>query len=612
MRRSTFEGATRVYQYGCRGEPVLDEAAIGQLRLANQLWNALVEIDQAHQGAVDAAWQAQPEVAVATELLEAADAALAAALEAAAEERKQARSRHPRSSRAAELAGLRAQRKVARLAQREAKAAAYDALAPLFHDLTAARRAAVKATYATYVQASGLYWPTYNAVIQAHDTAAAAVASRRKAGAAAELHFRRFEGNGTWTVQLQRAAADPERTFAGLLAGDTKWRQVARIDVEPVLADPSAWEALSPAQRRRAGRGQLAIRIGSRPDRSAIWLELPVTFHRPIPADADITQIQVTRRRIGTHFELSASFTCRLAAPAPISSVHGVVALDIGWRRLSDGALRVAVWQSPVTRTLQLPEPARRWVRPMAGGGELILPAPWLAEQTAMEKIQALRDLKLDALRPLVVEWLAEHPDATEALDIRGEVSRWRSPARFAALALRWRDNRQSGDPTVLAALSAWRVQDRHLYERVANTRDQLGRRRREVYRCVAAALVDTYGVIALETMHIGQITRPGPAEDPSDEQADAARRQARAASPGMLTGAIRTAAQREGVVVVEVPAKDTTRIHQPCGTRLEASAAERITMWCPVCECGFDQDQNAAANLLASAEVSSACDQAI
>ncbi|MCL6091940.1 MAG: zinc ribbon domain-containing protein [Actinobacteria bacterium] len=163
------------------------------------------------------------------------------------------------------------------------------------------------------------------------------------------------------------------------------------------------------------------------------------------------------------------------------------------------------------------------------------------------------------------------------------------------------------GDEAVLRRLEAWRKQDRRLYERVAHTNDKLAGRRREAYRVLAAQLCHAYGAIVVEDMAIPQVTRPGPAEAPTDQQADLARRQARVAAPGLFRSVLATTAKREGVRFISAPAAGTTRMHNACGTHLDQSGARSITMWCPVCEVPFDQDENAAKNLLATLAVTQA-----
>jgi transposase len=151
----------------------------------------------------------------------------------------------------------------------------------------------------------------------------------------------------------------------------------------------------------------------------------------------------------------------------------------------------------------------------------------------------------------------------------------------------------------MVAALEAWRVQDRHLGEWVAQARDQMTRRRREVYRTVASRLAAAYGTVIVEKFELPRLGREPSRETEADYQQDAGRALARMAAPGGLRHALTQAAVREGGRVLTVPAEGTTRVHAPCDTWLEADFAASRSVWCDGCGTMFDQDFNAAENLL-------------
>src|ERR1019366_833805 len=56
MKRSTFDGEAIVYRYGCPHWADLDEAGLGQLRLAHNLWNELVAGELQHEETVRQLW----------------------------------------------------------------------------------------------------------------------------------------------------------------------------------------------------------------------------------------------------------------------------------------------------------------------------------------------------------------------------------------------------------------------------------------------------------------------------------------------------------------------------------------------------------------------------
>lgn len=605
MKRSTFEGRVAVYQYGCPAKVAISDAGMAQLRQANRLWNDLVEIQRKHEAEVAALWETHPEVAEAAARLAEAELASKEAGAAVKEARQSERSRTvPKELRdRAKAAGMAL--KECRLGLRAAKAAFYDVAKPAFVALGEGTRAAKKALYACHVQDAGLYWATYNATVQSFETSLGRLYAKRAAGEPSELHFHPFVGEGTWTVQLQREAGDPARTWSALTRGTSKWRNT----VLPGDTNSDEWDGFTRGERRRQARTRIAIRIGTTENREPEWLTLPVSIHRPVPDDADVTQVQVTRRRVGTHYRHSVAVTCRLPAAAAVER-KGLVAVDLGWRRRDDGSLRVGVWRgmapvADVTVSGWLAE----WIRTGDHGrsGEVVVPKSWLEEMARLDGVASLADTKRNALRDELVKWLKERPDAAENLGVTpAELAHWRSAGRLARLVLRWRQARMAGDESIFARAEAWRCQDRHLVEWESQGRDQLIARRREAFRVVAAQLVAAYGCFVAEDMPIPQLTRKGKPEDGPDYMEEAARKSAKYAAAGSLRAAIKLAAAREGVSAMEVPSMGTTKVHALCGTWLDHDFSEQIMAWCPICEMGFDQDVNACENLLrlASGEV--------
>ena len=83
----------RVYQYGCSSRATLDGAALGQLRLAHELRNSLVEIERAHAERVADGWASRPDVAGLIARLAGLDAEIVVAVESVTRWRASARSK---------------------------------------------------------------------------------------------------------------------------------------------------------------------------------------------------------------------------------------------------------------------------------------------------------------------------------------------------------------------------------------------------------------------------------------------------------------------------------------------------------------------------------------
>lgn len=537
-RRSKHTGVTRVYRYGCPYWAEFGDAAMGQLRLAHELRNKLVEIEHAHAEAVREVWARCPSVAASAGHVDQAQERLAALRGRAKAERVTDRATTARQGTTAELRAARLGLKTAKAALREAKNAAF-VDGDLFAVASDERRKAIKVTYAEFSQERGLFWATYNDVAAHHETALRRVKQARQEGRKAELRFHRWTGEGTLAVQLQRQAGDPARTPALIASGTGKWRNVAIL--APWIS-PAEWDEMPRPLRCKARLGELRARAGG-----DACLVLPVIVHRPIPEDAEISDIRVTRRTIAGKSRISVAVTCLLPAPAP-SAGGTVTAVRLSWASAGDGWLRVARIASsrplpPVPASLA---PLVR-VSPDGTAAEMHFSPEWRALLDRDAGIRSYRDQETDDLRAEVVAALEADPALAASLDVPpSHVARWRAPRRFARLCGMWPQ-----DHPLAARLESWRKRDRHLWSFESNERDQAIARRRDAYRNLAAWLCRCSRQVVLHGLDLASLKRvPGVgAED--GEQARHGRAQLQMVAPGELRSAIEAAASRLGVEVI-------------------------------------------------------------
>ena len=608
MKRSSWEGQTVVYRYGCPATADFDETALAQLRLAHDLRNELVAIYRRHEDAVALAWATRPEVAEISATLAAKEAGLREVLERVRASKVRARSQVVPAGLRRDATEARRQLRQTKEMLRLAKNAAFADLRPVFAALSDQMRADRKATYAEWVQRDGLYWATYNDVLAHFDATIKAISRLRLEGRPADVRFHRFDGTGTLTVQLQREASDGPRTPRVLASGTSKWRNVIRL---PALSDE--WEQMARSERRRAGRVTVQIRVGRSEAGQPQWLDVPTVLHRPIPADADVAQVQVTRRRVAGQYRLSLTFTCRLPAVEDADPGRPTVAMDVGWRSLGDGRIRVATLEATASpETIVVPDHLRDVLRFRDGGrqGEVILPASWTAVFVQVKQLSGMRARNLEALRGRLAEWLEAHREAGDPLDVDlSALVKWRSPGQFAALALRWRTLRVDGDKEMFDEVEAWRRLDRHLWEWQEHQRRQLLDRRSDAWRVLGALLADRFSTIVVEDMDIAALSRV-PTVESGDEQRDMlARAQRVLAAPGALRQAVVHAAQRRGVKVVAADCRGLSTVHHRCGRDLsrQVDFAAGVFVFCAHCGETFDQDSNACRRLLESASTNGA-----
>jgi hypothetical protein len=605
MKRSTFDGEAIVYRYGCPHWADLDEAGLRQLRLAHNLWNELVAGELQHEETVRQLWAQHPEVGETLAVVTVAEEALTKLLERTKSEHVKDRSTRTRVETKSAVAEARRELRETRAVAKAAKKSAYAEMEPLFAEVKQAQRDAQRAFYGTYT-GQGLYWAMWNDVLQRFQTTLQTIATQRRAGRPATVRFHRWTGEGTLTVQLQRQTGDPARTPSILLSPESKWKNVF---VPPECAGEEWPERCRPAARPNQGRGNIRIRMGQDEQGAAQFAEIPVQMHRPLPSNGDVTLVRLTRKRIAGQYRLYFTITVRTERPAERSEGHAI-AWNFGWRRLEDGSVRVGTFEASGTPaepfsfgSPMFDEIVR--VRDAGRSGEVVIPASWIEVIDKQEAIASLRSTSFDEARAVFATALVASPELVEALGVvPGDVSKWRSPSRLAAAVLRWRDLDDSLKGDALTRLEAWRRQDRHLWEWVANERNQLLARRRNVYRVIAAAVSDRFGTIVLDDADYRALARRPVPEEEDAEMARRSRAMRVLVAPGELRDALNQAAKRRGVPVDVHSAAGLTSIHETCGSdlseRSSADFAGSTRVWCATCEKSFDQDSNAAKNLLA------------
>lgn len=550
----------RVYEYGAKPPTAGGERVWEQSRLAHRYRNRLCELELARRAAAEQVLRSHcPDLAE----MHARVDALAAELEACRDrirgdnQRIRGRAASPDRDRAAQLkADLRDARAALKIRRAEAWADG-----SLRADLDAVDNAHV-AEVKTARAASGLYWGNYLRIEQA-------AASMRK-GAPPIYH--RFTGKACATVQIQGGMS-----LADALAGsDPRFRLEPWQPSGPIAADP---------QSRRSGRGgwMLAhVRIGSTGRRrQPTWTTAPVRLHRLPPADAQIKWVHLRSRRIGTRQVWRLQLVLASAggfAPADRAAT-GCVGVDLGWRLLEDGSLRVAYW-----------------VGSDGAEGQLALSAYDLQRWDKAEQLRSIRDRAFDDIRGRLLAWLAVAKDVPDWLRERtATLPLWRSCGRLAAVALAWRDARFAGDEEEYAAVEAWRAQDRHLYDWEASQIAKAMAWRTDLYRRFAATLSRRYATVALEDIDYKNLGRRPAAESKDVVYAS---RHRQLASPGKLADALR----QRFAARADVPAMNTTRRCHSCGHIESFDAAAELVHTCGGCGAEWDQDASAARNLLASA----------
>lgn len=599
---STPEGAITVHTMGVHYRWQIPEVVRQQLRLAHSLREDLVTLQLAYDEDIKAIWSSYPTVAAAEAHVAATEAEAIAANEALKAARSAARGKRVNTAITERLHDARTALKAARHARREAIADVRQDAAQRRRDRGAQLAAEQKALYRTYCQHGDptLFWATFNSVMDEHKAAVRRIQQQRAQGRPAALRHHRFDGTGTLAVQLQRTAGAPPRTPMLLADPAGRYHNVLHLP----WVDPDQWASMTRAEQRRAGRITVRMRCGSLGGQPQ-WIDLPVQAHRWLPQDADITRAKLTVTRLGADLQARLSITARLPHPTvPRRGDLPTLAIHLGWHAIDEGVV-VAHWRSD--RPVAIPPELADVIVPIVEGnsGRVIAPGSIGTRLERYAEIASARDAALNDIRDRLSTWLADHgprphPIRPDEQITAADVARWRSPARFAALALAWRGS----DLEIAQPLEAWRRADKLLWQQQAHGRARALGHRTDLWRRVASALVSQCGRLVVDDTNISAMIRNTMEHTriPADLQRQIDRRRDHAA-PGALRSSMVAAATRDGVPVIVVPAAGLSRIHAGCGyeNRVE-SRRRRRKIICGGCGRTYDPDLSATALMLARA----------
>lgn len=577
----------RVFQFGClppiEGREIVEE----QLRESRRYYNNLIAVERARRVVYrDLRRKASPDLELLEQEQELRVKALEEAREAINQARQQARARIVDKAQNDEVKRLRDELKNvrARLKEERKRVAENPDFQLEVEVLNERAGILVKALRAL----TPLFWGTYIEVERAVQQAR---------GATVDPSFRRARGMarvsrpgwgpapGTIGVQVQGGA-----TMRELLSGhDTRLRLV------PVPQRPLSKSALNNPNRKhlgntRSSRGlrrtvthHLYFRVGSEGlMRTPVWAVFPIVLQRPLPEDAQVKRCTVSLRVMAEREAWVASFSL-VREEAEKAERPGVIAIDLGWRKRPDDSLRVGYWVDDRGRK-----------------GELRMPASVRSSLAKARDLQAIESREFDAVRDALHQWCAGVPDTLPAFleSERAYIHKWKSISRLRQLVHIWRDRRFVGDEEIFARLVHWMHRSRHRSQWMERARTKALLSRREVYRRFAAWIAKTYGAVALEDIRLSEVKQHHKPEEKRDAPKPQ-RLQLHESAPGEFREAIMKAACREQLLAATISAAGTTRTCHVCGASCVWDQAEMIWHRCEHCDAFWDQDENAAWNIL-------------
>lgn len=398
---------------------------------------------------------------------------------------------------------------------------------------------------------SPLYWGTYNAVSQADD---------RARGGKDDPQFHRWQGTGQITVQVQNG-----------------------MSVEELEAGSRSIVCLIGKGKHRV----LKMWVAS-VKRKPIYASFPIVYHRELPPSARIKQVRVISRKIGTKLKWSAQFVIDVAhrdicLPPPEKKQ---IAIDVGWRTFPDG-VRIAYW-----------------VDKAGGQGEVKLDLDMLSRFKKADELRSIRAKNFNTMLGILLEQRRESQNWPQWLtDATKYAHLWKSPNNLARLVVKWRNLRFENDLTLYERFEAWRKQDKHLLEWEANQRKKTLNKRHELYRQFALKVAG-YKEVRVEQLDLRVFAEKPKAGDPPERYVTKKARTKRfIAGLSYLMNYMADAVVRAGGDWKEGNPAWTTQMCHVCEKVDEFDAAIDIEHTCSYCGARWDQDYNAAMNILNASE---------
>ena len=563
-----------VRQYGLLAPLDWDQDCQEHLWLQNRLWNTLVEIEKNHREAYFLLTGSDPELRGIEEALSALMAEKEFLIAEKKSLRQAARKKAGVDTSAQDLRIAEIRPEIRRLAvsAKEKRKETRERMKPELDALEQKRREAVKCAR----NASGLWWGNYNAVCASYETARIMAL---KTGA--ELRFHSFDGTGRFTCQIQGGM-----TVSDFFSGDPQ----AIVSADPVSLD--AFHHPSRGERRKASRTKLRITVTTTKDANGKYvrrmLAFPMILHREIPSDVLIKQLVVSRKRVGTEFRWTVTLTgTRSGSPRIAPGKPGICGIDLGWR-LVPGGLRVAsVADAESVRHIVLPEKMLR----------------------RMDHVEDLKS-RIDQEQDRLMIWLrAQWPELSGSFpeEIRERfANHLKSPKvssrKLVGSVIAWRDGHGDFRPDLLAALETWRKNNKRMTQEMDNLRDKLSAQRTDFYRNEALRIVQNYSFVGIEDFDLREVVKLKTPEGEKTDQPAPARANRVRASVSDLRNWIRIQAAKTGTEIGRIPAADTTRACRQC-LHINSGRPEDLVWTCDGCGTVWDQDENAARNILMAAE---------
>jgi hypothetical protein len=410
-----------------------------------------------------------------------------------------------------------------------------------------------------------------------------------------DLKYKRWEGEGSICVQTQGETLDEDGKKVGgktpVNSSNVFSCKDNRFQIEPMMDSATPMLPIEV----RGGRVRTVARVKMAKGRDPGFGVFPMIMHRPLP-NCNVKWVRVTVRRIGSRqvWELHLSIEPLDKKEQPDPST---VAIDVGWRQLPDGGIRVATWEGTD-----------------GAKGSFVMPPKLVSQIKQASVVKSRRDDEFNAIkielqgwfkgRALPQEWSeGERPWATSI----AAMHLWKSQSKMTSLWRFWKEHRIDGDDVVFGSIPqfenkkpipgtgtgicGWRYHDHHLWNWECSIRVKSLAHRLEEYRKFAKKLSDKYGWCVVEDFDLRDVIETPSVLDESHNDKACSNRFIAAIS------ILKSCLKNKFHGLEKVPAAYSSKACHECGaiTKLKTE----LVYTCEHCGATWDRDENAAANLL-------------
>lgn len=563
---------TRVYKYGLIPIGYPPQAAIDELFRANNLWNTLVALHrESRENWDDARRSASILYSEKMDELDKKNEDISGAFNGLNQARMDEGTKDETGNKR-----LQAERAIINRLKKEQKEI-YAELKPLRQEADkAVDRKALNDEYrkkcntAVSAKVSGIYRRTADQIYANFRTA------RDKAFKEnATLKFHRFDGTGYFQFRC-----NPKGTSIDGISVD----DFMSANFESYIR--CAVQSLDNSKKKPRIRIK-AVLSGGKTKASKVSQEFDWIYHRPLPPEGQIQNGKILRTRVGDKFKYDLVLTVKLPDVEMIkpAALNGTIGIDVGFRKVGNSLLIGTVMSSDSAQKA------------------LALEVPTMVV-SALEHVDALKSELDDAasdLGKVITPLLKANPIDEE----HGKYRLWRSLAlrplhvtlsfeQAYKLAL-WLKREPNLFPSEIneKVHNWWRSYSRK-YREIHNRRKKQLTHRKHFYRETAAKLVAQNKLIVLEEI---PLTVFAETKNKNTKLGNKARSQRFMAALGEFRDAIKNAADREGVPVIDVNPAYTSKTCSECGYLNKELKSEKE--WsCLECGVVHDRDENAANNL--------------